>query len=64
MLDQKEISECVETLCDRGCESVREVIGRLESGQNVPETAELGTGQRAAVLHELQRIMAVYDSKT
>ena len=62
MLDQKEISECVEALCGGGCDAVREVIARIESGHNLPEMDKLDTAQRAAVLHELQRIMAVYDA--
>lgn len=55
------ISECVEALCNPGCESVRDVITKLETGVAVPETENLTSQQRGEVLLELKRVMAVYD---
>ena len=61
MKDKQVISECVEALCNPGCESVRDVIAKLETGADVPETEKLSAQQRSEVLLELKRVMAVYD---
>ena len=60
---QNQIETCIESLCERGCEEVRRVIGRLESGGDVPQTAPLSPAERAAVLDELRAIMSVYDAR-
>jgi len=54
------IEECVETLCNKGCRSVRKDIAALEHGQVLPEMWQLDPDERRAVLRELQSVMAVY----
>ncbi|MGD2055065.1 MAG: hypothetical protein PVG45_13270 [Gammaproteobacteria bacterium] len=53
----------IESICERGCERVNEIITALESGCAVEETAGLVKTERQQVLHELKAIMAVYDSE-
>ncbi|EGV51181.1 GTP-binding protein [Candidatus Endoriftia persephone str. Guaymas] len=54
------IDQSVEQLCLKGCSSVREDIKRLTAGVVLPEVRDLDLDGRAAVLKELQAIMAVY----
>ena len=55
---------CIESLCHKGCDSVREAIRLLQVGDDVAETRTLDETQRAVVLKELQAIMAVYDKRS
>jgi hypothetical protein len=55
-----QVDECVEILCQKGCQSVREDIRRLEAGVVLPEVAMLDDLTRRKVLQELRSIMAVY----
>ncbi len=60
-MDQEKINHCVETLCNKGCREVTRTIGIMERHEPLAETAALSAEEQAAVLHELQSIMAVYD---
>ena len=60
MTDSARIDLCVETICNRGCRQVREVIASLERGEAVPGAEALSPEERARVLRELKNIMAVY----
>lgn len=53
----------VTRICELGCTRVREIIARLRAGEAVAETAGLDEETRAAVLAELESIMAVYDAR-
>ena len=57
---QNQVEECVETLCQKGCQSVREDIRLLEQGVVLPELTVLDDMARLKVLKELRAIMAVY----
>lgn len=57
------ISDCVDTLCEQGCTSVRQAIRRLSSGQAPTEASRLSAAQRRELLRELRTIMAVYDKR-
>ncbi|GAB4300091.1 MAG: hypothetical protein Kow0096_19890 [Thiohalomonadaceae bacterium] len=61
MSDKDGISQCVETLCELGCDSVRRTIAALEADEPVAQVAGLDAEQRRRVLAELKAIMAVYD---
>ncbi|PQJ95799.1 hypothetical protein CXB77_15210 [Chromatium okenii] len=50
----------LESICQHGCQQVRRIIAALENGDEVPETHGLNQAERAALLAELQQIMAVY----
>lgn len=50
----------LETICEKGCRRVREVIATLESGGQPAETQDLNGRERAWLLAELKGIMAVY----
>lgn len=55
------IQQCVEAVCQLGCDSVRRTIAALEAGQPVAQVAGLDAEQRRRVLAELKAVMAVYD---
>lgn len=59
-MDQK-VTECVETLCEAGCDAVRATIKAMEAGHEVAQTTGLSGEQQDRVLEELKAIMAVYD---
>ena len=58
--DSVQLSECLEALCQCGCDAVLATIAAMEAGQTVPQTEQLNTEERAIVLAELKSIMAVY----
>jgi len=61
MSDGELISQCVETLCEYGCDAVRTTIADLEQGRTVSGMDGMDEEQRRQVLAELKAIMAVYD---
>lgn len=62
-MDNPQIAQCVEQLCQCGCSDVRNTIARLEAGQVVAEVKGLTAEERRLVLEELKAIMAVYDER-
>ena len=56
----EQIDACVEAICNKGCQAVREDIRRLEQGQALRETAGAIDQQRQRILDELRQIMKVY----
>ncbi|MCU7797932.1 MAG: hypothetical protein KZQ75_12445 [Candidatus Thiodiazotropha sp. (ex Myrtea spinifera)] len=56
----KQIEHCIEVLCQKGCQSVRDDIRLLEQGVVLPELSVLDDLARLKVLKELRAIMAVY----
>lgn len=57
-------SQCIDALCQCGCEAVRATITALEVGAVVPQVQDLTEEDRTKVLNELKAIMAVYDSRS
>lgn len=62
-MNQQKIYDCVEALCQSGCDMVRATIGAMESGQDIAQTQGLAHEEERAVLRELKTIMAVYDQR-
>ena len=60
-MDTSKIAHCIETLCQKGCKEVTQIILALEQGAPLEEVRELSTEERQAVLDELKAIMAVYN---
>jgi len=58
--NNNDLSSLVESICQKGCSSVYEIIDQLQQGENVIELADLSTDERQKVLHELVNIMNVY----
>ena len=56
----EQIDACVEAICNKGCQAVRDDIRRLEHGQELRETAGASEPQRQRILEELRQIMRVY----
>lgn len=60
---QNQLDECIEKVCQEGCEEVRKNIETLEKG-GLPESLNtLNEKERRIVLEELKIIMSVYDKK-
>lgn len=62
--DSEQLSECLEALCQCGCDAVLATIATMEAGQTVPQTEQLTEEERAMLLAELKSIMAVYDGNS
>ncbi len=58
------VQQCVEALCQNGCDVVRATIHALERGLPVAQTDTMSDQERKAVLCELKAIMSVYDART
>lgn len=58
-----QVNQCVEALCQSGCEMVRATIKAMEEGLPIVQTDGLSAQEKQQVLDELRAIMAVYDRK-
>jgi hypothetical protein len=58
------IEECVEALCNEGCNKVYGYIRALEKGEEFPQVAHFSMEDRRMVLTQLVSIMYVYDGRT
>ena len=63
MSDSDSVNQCIEALCQCGCDAVRATITAMETGQQVVQVEGLSEQQRQRVLAELKAIMAVDDRK-
>jgi len=57
------VERAIDKICAQGCELVSAYIMALKKSESRPEYARLDKAQRAALLFELQAIMAVYEEK-
>lgn len=62
-MSSEQISQCIDALCQCGCDAVRATIAALESGIVVPQVEVLSEAERTTVLDELKAVMAVYDAR-
>ena len=62
-MDTKQVNQCVDALCQCGCDAVRATIAAMEAGAEIPQLQTLGNEEREVVLDELKAVMAVYDSR-
>ena len=58
-----QVELAIDEICAQGCELVSAYIVALKKDESRPEYAQLDKMQRAALLFELQAIMAVYEEK-
>jgi hypothetical protein len=63
-LSSEQVTQCIDALCQCGCDAVRATIVAMESGIVVPQVETLSEAERLMVLQELKAIMAVYDSRS
>ncbi len=63
-MNSEQLSQCIDALCQCGCDAVRATITAMESGVVVPQVETLSEEERQAVLEELKAVMAVYDRKS
>ena len=63
ILSSEQVTQCIDALCQCGCDAVRATIVAMESGIVVPQVETLSEAERLMVLQELKAIMAVYDSR-
>lgn len=59
-MDQQNVQQCIEKLCQKGCAEVLETINALEQNRAVEETLSLNNEEVQFVLAELKSIMAIY----
>lgn len=57
------VEQCVESLCQHGCERVSAYIGLLRAGEVFAEVVDLSERERQLVLDELVAIMVPYEAK-
>ncbi len=62
-MDTKQVNQCVDALCQCGCDAVRATIEAMEIGADVPQVQTLDSKERELVLDELKAVMAVYDAR-
>ena len=60
-MDTKQVNQCVDALCQCGCDAVRATISAMEMGADIPQLQTLSSEERSVVLDELKAVMAVYD---
>jgi len=60
-MDTEQVNQCVDALCQCGCDAVRATIVAMEIGADIPQLQTLNQEERMVVLHELKAVMAVYD---
>ncbi len=59
-MKHQRIDDCLESICNQGCRSVRSCIDALKEGREPVETAALSVEERRELLQELETIMDVY----
>ena len=57
------VEQCVDYLCEQGCEKVSGYIEAIRNNDDLPELRELSDEERSAVHDELVSIMSVYEGK-
>jgi hypothetical protein len=57
------VNQCIEAMCQCGCDAVRATIEALKLGDEIPQVALLSSDEKRRVLEELKAIMAVYDQR-
>jgi len=60
-MDNKNLTEVIETICYMGCISVNNVINALENGEIIEESKDLDKEEIVILIKELKAIMAVYN---
>ena len=60
-MNRKLVDQCVENLCEKGCQAVWTDIRALEAGEALSEVAGLSSAERMAVISELKAVMSVYE---
>ncbi|MGD8957595.1 MAG: hypothetical protein PVJ03_09680 [Chromatiaceae bacterium] len=60
-MNRKLVDQCVENLCEKGCQAVWSDIRALEAGQALSEVEGLSAAERMAVIAELKAVMSVYE---
>jgi len=55
------LQDVIDSICELGCDRIREIIQSLESGNSVSEIVGLEHDEQHCVLIELKTIMSVYD---
>ena len=62
-MNHEKISKALETICNRGCTFVNEVIYAMESGNHPEEITDFSVQEKDALLDELKKIMSIYNRK-
>lgn len=62
LLSDKALHDCLEEIAARGCVDVNQLIADIDDGSVITEIAHLSKIQQQQVIHELRKVMKVYDS--
>lgn len=62
-MENRNIQQCVDALCQNGCQAVRAAIQAMELNLPMDCAITLNSDERSQVLAELKSIMAVYDER-
>jgi len=62
MVDKLKIEQCVESLCQNGCATVRATITAMEHDISSVPLSGLELAEQQQVLSELKVIMSVYET--
>ncbi|RTZ58099.1 MAG: hypothetical protein DSZ32_01390 [Gammaproteobacteria bacterium] len=54
------VDECVEAICQKGCQATRNDLTRMENGEIIMEISHLSKKEQTEVQREIAAIMAVY----
>ncbi len=54
------IDQCVEAICQKGCQATREDLARMKRGDIIMEISHLSKAEQKEVEREIAAIMAVY----
>jgi hypothetical protein len=60
---RESISNCIDNICQLGCDGVRSAIVAIENGHRPEQMSSLNSDETRDVLIELKEIMAVYDAE-
>ena len=64
MVDKLKVEQCVESLCQNGCATVRATITAMEHDMTSVPLTGLELAEQQQVLNELKVIMAVYETNS
>ena len=59
----KVVSHQIESICEKGCSQVNELLDKAENGSEIQELSEFSRNEVSIIIDELSEIMAVYEGK-
>lgn len=57
----KKVLDKIEVLCGEGCAEVNQLLKKAKDGNRIEELTEFNPSEIEQILHELDKIMSIYD---